>query len=221
MASAFFVLGVLRRDVSLKQHAVMLLLIGVLIVYTLIVKMATGSPDWTGVWISWKLLLYYTAASWFIAFWRSIYKERAYIELVKCVILCSALNALVVYAAFLSSTFRGGIARLIFIDESNISWVFDGRRAFDISMGGGASASFVFSVVFVLGLVHWNSLSAKQRFATLFVGGSTFLLGRSGVLFVIGAVVVAAIMEIVKRTRQGKGGGARDGSSAPCRQSAF
>lgn len=206
VASGLFVLGILHRDIRVDHHLKMLALLLVLLVYALVLRLLLGSPDWTGVWVAGKLLLYYSASAWFVAVWGATYKEQTYSKLIDAIILCSAINALAVYAAFFSSSVRSLLGNLIFIDDSNMNWIFDGRRVFDISMGGGSSASFVFAVVFVLALLHWDGLSARRKFAALLVAGATFLLGRSGALIVLGAIAFISVRDM-RRKFKGRGGG--------------
>lgn len=153
--------------------------------YLALVGVWQDSPDWTGVQLVFKMFIFFFAADFLVDQYRKVDSERICVKILIDVVLATFFNALFVITVFFSPRIREVAGKYLFLDESNQHWIETGSRVFDISMGGGASGSFVFSIAIITGMIFWRDLPLFSRMQTLIIFAATALLGRTG--FIISA----------------------------------
>ena len=154
--------------------------------YLAFVSAFFGSYDWTGAYITLKLMFYFFSAKALFSLYFESYQSKATVFIVRDVVFATFVNGVFVWAVFLFPVIQSVAGKIIFINPSNTHWLESGFRSFDVSMGGGASASFVFFVVGWAGSVFWLELSRLGRFQVVFILVTTVILGRTGFLFSLG-----------------------------------
>jgi hypothetical protein len=172
-------------DVLVAQFPVLL--------YSIFLSMLFGSADVTIAWIVFKGLLYLLAAYAIVALHSRSSLEPG-LDIFRSIFWIAVINAAFVIAVVIYAPLRQFAAGVLVLDGKE-AWIETGFRGFDFSMGGGASASIVFAILFISGL-HGSSRLGSAWVVTpalAIVLLATVLTGRTGVvLSVVGFVAVAS-----------------------------
>lgn len=164
--------------------------------YFILVTIINNSPDLTGVQLIIKLVLYFIVCRGVIYLYRKEYGLKYDYYLICHIIFATFINAIFVIVNFLSRDFRLISGKYIYLDDGNSHWIESGFRVFDVSMGGGASASFAFFMVFLLGIIKIKDLNLACRLMVMTIGISTIFLGRSGFLMSLSVYVFYQLIGI-------------------------
>lgn len=142
-----------------------------------------GFSEFSFVELTFKCLIYFLAAEAVYMLYFNVYKDR--LVILNDVLYATALNAVFVIALYVSPDVQN-FASQIFDYNKQLNWLGENevRRVFDLSLGGGATASFVFSLVVLIAFLSPSGLKSKKQYAALIlVFGATALTGRTGVYF--------------------------------------
>lgn len=193
---AFAGLGVLSLLSRGERRWISFLLIAQIpgLAYAAFVSLSAGAGDLTMLWIAFKWMLYLLAGFGLA----DLYQQRAGNEwenlILRHTMLAALVNALFVVAVVISAPLRTIASSLLVMEEKG-HWIEEGFRGFDLSMGGGASGSIVFAVLFVA-FVHASvqrpvlPLSALCA-AVMFMG--TGLSGRTGLAIAAAGLFLIAV----------------------------
>jgi hypothetical protein len=125
-------------------------------------------------------ILIFASSSYFII--RLFEKTRISFEkLLFLIVLFTSINSVFVVTFFIYPEFSRWASGYLNY-KSQLSWLESGHRIFDISLGGGASGSFTFSLAFISGLfLYWKKSFRRYLNVMLpLIFISTSMMGRTG-----------------------------------------
>lgn len=145
----------------------------------------TGYAETTLLEIFSKLLLYYISASFLFERYRTKFLGDTSV-IVKHVLLATVINGIFVIAVYFLPVSIKEQLRGIFDYSQQEMWLLGNRRMFDLSLGGGATASFTFALVFYMAFALPKN-SRPNAFFTLvtIVAVAAALMGRTGLYFIM------------------------------------
>lgn len=144
----------------------------------------SGKGDITGVGSIFKQIIYFLSAYLIVEFAFNKYGEDARDKLYKAVVHSTALNGFFVIIFFIFPSISSFAASYLNYTRQ-LNWLDTGHRMFDLSLGGGASASFVFSLAFLLGLfLIQKKFDRSLIFSLIIIGISTLMMGRTGLYLI-------------------------------------
>ncbi|WP_180179678.1 hypothetical protein [Acinetobacter sp. YH12041] len=131
-----------------------------------------------------KTILYFLSASFLVYWYNKIYDSDNFVIL-RHILYATFLNAICVIIAFFYKPFQIFLSNVLNY-EKQLNWVETEHRIFDISLGGGATASFTFAIVFLMGLALPKS-SRPPVFIFLMstIAVAAALMGRTGLYFIL------------------------------------
>jgi len=154
----------------------------------------SGKGDTTGIGSIFKQIIYFLSAYLIVEFAFNKYGEGARDKLYKAVVHSTALNGFCVIVFFIFPGISSFAASFLNYTRQ-LNWLDTGHRMFDLSLGGGASASFVFSLAFLLGLfLIQKKFNRYLLLSLIIIGISTLMMGRTGLylifVFLIGFLII-------------------------------
>ncbi|EGR2325762.1 hypothetical protein R5M54_002138 [Vibrio alginolyticus] len=144
-----------------------------------------GNGDPTGIGLLIKLLIYFFSAHYIVNIYFESRGKGAYKNLYTFILYATALNGFFVILFYFIPSFST-LASQHLDYTRQLNWLDTGHRMFDLSLGGGASASFVFSLAYIIGIYIFHIEARKRIFISLMViAFSTMLMGRTGLYIII------------------------------------
>ncbi|WGZ91677.1 MAG: hypothetical protein QJT80_04190 [Candidatus Thiocaldithrix dubininis] len=148
-----------------------------------LVHYSFSTNDTTGITLALKLIIYAASAQFIISSYQKRYGGKWLFYLLNHIVICTVINGLFVIIFFLFPTSASLAASILDYTNQN-DWIITQHRIFDLSMGGGSSGSYVFSIVFIIGLFKLKHENNKLNYIYLFIILlSTALMGRAGFYF--------------------------------------
>lgn len=144
-----------------------------------------NSGDPTGIGLLTKLLIYFFSAHFIVHTFLNRLGKGSYQKLYAFIVYATALNGLfVILFYFIPSLSAFASQHLDYTRQLN--WLDTGHRMFDLSLGGGASASFVFALAYLIGIYNFHIERCKSIFFSLIIiAFATMLMGRTGLYLII------------------------------------
>lgn len=168
-----------------------------LLFFSLVHTLYTGFAEFTFIDIAFKLLVYALAAEFLVVLYRRVYSDFEVLIVLRHILYATVVNSLFVYAAFFSGSFQSFIAGIMDY-ESQLNWLVTQHRIFDLSLGGGATASFTFFIVFLIGLFIPTNYRGRLNLPMLvIIATAAALMGRSGLYFIIVMTTVALLYNFI------------------------
>lgn len=156
------------------------------------------SQDSTSYMIMLKYCMYALSSSVVITLFQHKHGDRFLVELVRYVAIATALNCFVVIIFFAFPELAAAAGFFLNYGEQE-NWIEAGHRAFDVSIGGGAVASFVFSSVLFVYVAVMHEYEAK-KFEFLVVSGLILLglmiTGRTGMFIFVFQLALYSLFSI-------------------------
>ncbi|POB03580.1 hypothetical protein C1949_09410 [Halopseudomonas oceani] len=157
--------------------------LAVLLFLSVVHYLYTGFAEFTLLSLVGRLVVYLLAAD-FLVFIYIFYVGGVW-ALLRDVIYATALNSVFVVAAFSFPAFQGFL-RGVMDYGSQLNWIETRHRIFDISLGGGATGSFTFALVYLVGLSVPVIFRPKFYYVLMFlIAIAAGLMGRTGVYLIV------------------------------------
>jgi hypothetical protein len=121
-----------------------------------------------------------------------MYKGKLDIKINKHIFIIGVINALFVLLMFMFDGLRAQMLDILNYKEG--AKKIAGTRSFDLSMGGSALASIVFSIIFIQGVLlkrHINKTLINIGLIIIFI--ATLLTGRTGLVIIIISLIICII----------------------------
>ncbi|MGH8177787.1 MAG: hypothetical protein ACREV5_16145 [Steroidobacter sp.] len=186
--------GVLRQlQLGVDARSTLLVVQLPALIYAAAIGALAGAADMTTPWLLIKWMVFLLAG---LAL-ADLYERRGgnwEWRILRDVVAAAVINGLFVIAVVTIAPLRAAAGSLLSLDQKG-HWIETGFRGFDLSMGGGASAAIVFSVILVALLRHvslfQHGVLAALSAAVLLA--ATLLTGRTGlVVFAMGVALLIA-----------------------------
>lgn len=165
-----------------------------LLFYSSLVAVVSNSMDFTITWIVVKWILYLLAGHALVSLYRGAGGDWQRNLLRHCVV-SGAINAAFVVLVVVYAPARVLSSTLLDLQQKD-SWIELGFRGFDLSMGGGASGSIAFAVLFaasMAGMKAFRHGSASIICSVLLFFG-TLLTGRTGMVIIALSLVAFPLL---------------------------
>jgi hypothetical protein len=185
MVSFFYFTFIKRKYLKSLANLTMLLFIG--LSYSVLISGLFHLKDTTSIELFIKAVLYFMSSYFIVEIYFKLYKDKYEDVLIKHVFIVGVLNSIITISFYVSSSLRMTAINFLEFSDIHEAWAKEGRRIFDISMGGGSSGSVVFAVLFILGL----NLLIKEKNKIKYLIGlllnfvAIILTGRAGLYIVI------------------------------------
>lgn len=161
-------------------------------------QLMIGAEDKTAALVMIKYGMYVMSSAMLSYLFWVKYQKYCFLHVIRYVAIATAINSMFVVLFF--SVPPVSIVATMFLDyEEQSGWVDLGHRAFDISIGGGAVASFVFASVLFLYWIVATQLVLKK--AEVFIVSAAILLGvlitgRTGIFILALQLLFYAVFSV-------------------------
>ncbi|MCT1578435.1 hypothetical protein, partial [Oceanobacillus kimchii] len=136
-----------------------------------------------------KNLLYLYSAYFIVCIYKYIYKGNSDVNLNYHIFIIGVINAGFSILVFLSDGFREQMLQIL--NYTNEDRRIVGDRSFDMSMGGNAIGSIVFSIIFIQGLYlkkKKDSIIINVGLMLIFI--ATLFTARTGLMIIILSIII-------------------------------
>lgn len=163
---------------------IILLFIG--LIYTILISGIYQFNDTTSIELILKAFLYLTGAYFIIELYYKVYNIKYENKICNHIFYIGVFNAMFTCLMYIDDNLRAVFIDLLDFSNSQINWM-GGLRVFDLSMGGEASGSVIFGVLFILGLNLFYQEKKKYIYfvGLLFIFAAIIFTGRSGLMLTI------------------------------------
>lgn len=156
-----------------------------LLLYSTTVILVAKNHDLTFVYIAIRWIFYTLSAYILVCVYQAHYRDHFINVIIKHILIATLVNAIFTIMTMINSDFQQ-LAFLYLNYEEQEAWINKGHRTVDLTMGGGAQASLVFAMGFILCFLYTlTSLNPMMWvLASLSILGAILFTGRSGQLAV-------------------------------------
>ena len=149
-----------------------------------------GTGDITHLGFIIKYIVYLYSADFIVRSYFKTFNESGFGRLSVDMLNATAINAIFVILMFFFDGFQRYMGNVLDY-ERQLMWVETGHRTFDLSLGGGALGSFVFSLVFIVAMfIPEKYRGSRYLLGLASVVLATALMGRTGLYIIIIASIL-------------------------------
>ncbi|MCT2134613.1 hypothetical protein M3E13_01680 [Oceanobacillus kimchii] len=185
--SGLFII-ILKRNIK-KEIIIFSIIVFSSLFYTLIITSVYNFQDLTTIELIIKNLLYLYSAYFIVCIYKYIYKGNSDVNLNYHIFIIGVINAGFSILVFLSDGFREQMLQIL--NYTNEDRRIVGDRSFDMSMGGNAIGSIVFSIIFIQGLYlkkKKDSIIINVGLMLIFI--ATLFTARTGLMIIILSIII-------------------------------
>lgn len=183
---AIYNIFIVKRKIP-KELAKIIVIFLFPLFYAFLIVGLNNFQDTTGLELIFKTYLYLFGSYFVITLYDYKYSQEGAEKLLKHIYYSGILNAILTLLIYFNNSFRNYMISILNYSSTQQRWAIEGRRVFDISMGGGSSASTVFSIIFVIGIyvLFTNKEKIINVIGLTVILGSIIVTGRSGLFIII------------------------------------